>query len=40
MIPRILGTVRPMMKNELTDWTQQGNTVSAQGATRSEFRSL
>ena len=30
----------PMMKNELTDWTQNGNTVSAKGETRSELRSL
>jgi lysozyme family protein len=28
------------MKNELTDWTQNGSTVSATGETRSEFRSL
>jgi lysozyme family protein len=28
------------MKNELTDWTQNGTTVSAKGETRSEFRSL
>lgn len=28
------------MKNELTDWTQSGSTVSAKGETRSEFRSL
>ncbi|MGE0402518.1 MAG: hypothetical protein AB7T06_37800 [Kofleriaceae bacterium] len=29
-----------MIKEELTDWTQQGNTVSAKGETRSQFRSL
>jgi len=28
------------MKHELTDWTQNGTTVSAKGETRSEFRSL
>ena len=40
MFARILDTVAPMMKNELTDWTQNGNTVSAKGETRSELRSL
>ncbi|MFN0248961.1 MAG: peptidoglycan-binding domain-containing protein [Kofleriaceae bacterium] len=29
-----------MMKEELKEWTQQGNTVTAKGETRSEFRSL
>ncbi len=29
-----------MMKEELKDWTQNGNTVSAKGETRSQFRSL
>lgn len=39
MMPGIPDTVAAM-KNELTDWTQNGNNVSAKGETRSEFRSL
>lgn len=40
MLPGNPVTVAPMMKNELTDWTQSGSTVSAKSETRSEFRSL
>lgn len=39
MLPRIPVTVR-RMKNELSDWTQNGTNVTAKGETRSEFRSL
>ena len=40
MLPRNPDTLPRMMKEELKDWTQQGNTVSAKGETRSQFRSL